>query len=358
MRILLVSPSLRMGGSERVVSLLSQELGKRHQIFLAVFNAREIAYPYKGELIDFSTPALKSFWGKLSNFIKRVVRLYQVMKRHQPELIISFMESANFPTIAASVLSGNLTKTKISVHSNPKYFNISQKLTMSITYRLPKRVIAVSKGVAESLFHYPIPNNKIVSIPNPVSREQISYLCELAPSVPDSLPQNYVLGVGRLHYSKGFDRLLKAFSQIKDADIHLVILGSGEERNNLINLAKELGIQERVHLYNSVENPFPFYRKANCFVLSSRFEGFALVILEALVCGCPVISYDCDYGPSELIQNGINGILVKEGDIEGLTRAMEVLMHNQSLRQSFIKNGYEKIEQYDIQNIANQYLLL
>lgn len=357
MKILLVSPSLRMGGSERVVSLLSQELSKHHQILLVLFNSQEIAYPYKGELIDLACPAQKSYWKKLSNFIKRVARLYLVIKGHQPELIISFMESANFPTIVASALSGNLSKTQISVHSNPKYFTLPQKLTMGITYRLPKRVIAVSRGIAQSLLSYRIPDNKIVYIPNPVSLEQISQLMEQAPPVLDKLPPNYILGVGRLHYSKGFDRLLKAFSQIKDANLHLVILGSGEERVNLIQLAEELEIRERVHFYNSVENPFPFYRKANCFVLSSRFEGFPLVILEAFVCGCPVISYDCDYGPSELIQNGINGILVKEGDIDGLTQAMDKLTHNQTLRQSFIKNGYEKIEQYDIQNIANQYLL-
>ena len=356
MKILIVSPSLRMGGSERVISLLTQELSKNNQIRLALFNSHDIAFPYKAELIDLSCPARSNYLGKFSNFIKRIIRLQQLIKTYQPDLIISFMESANFPTIIASLLAGTLSKTEISVHSNPKFFSVPQKLFISITYPLPKRVIAVSQGIANALSFYHIPKNKIVHIPNPISLEQILLLSKQEPPLFSNVPPNYILGVGRLHVSKGFDQLIKAFSKLRDQSLHLILLGSGEEKNNLLQLVQELEIIDRVHFLNSVENPFPFYRKAICFILSSHYEGFPLVLLEALACECPVISYDCDYGPSELIQDGVNGMLIKNGDVESLANAIEQVIEDSSLRKTFRSNSLNSVYQYDIQSIAKRYI--
>ncbi|MGB9672587.1 MAG: glycosyltransferase family 4 protein [Anaerolineales bacterium] len=356
MKILLVSPSLRCGGSERVVSLLSQELSNNHPVYLALFNSREIAYPYSAQLIDLDFPAQKNLFGKLPIFIKRIFRLIQLINKIQPDLIISFMESANFPTICAAFFCGILSKTKISIHSNPKFFPIYQKLGIFLAYRFPQRVIAVSRGIADELKSYYLPLSKITTIPNPLSLEQVAKLQEQEPQIAKSLPSKFILGVGRLHYAKGFDRLITAFSRLEDLSLDLVILGSGDEFDHLTKLAQNLGVAERTHFYGNVENPFPFYRKAFCLVSSSRYEGFSMVILEAFACGCPVISFDCDFGPSELIQNGINGILVKEGDIEELTNSIRLLIQNPLLRETFITNGYEIAKQYDIRSIAHQYL--
>lgn len=358
MKILLVSPSLRMGGSERVVSLLSQELSKNHQILLAIFNSREIAFPYNAEIIDLACPAKHGSLGKINNFIKRIKRLYHLIKIQKPDLIISFMESANFPTSIASLLAGTLSKTEISVHSNPKFFSKAQKLFIRIIYPLSRRVIVVSQGIAHVLESYHIPQNKIVHIPNPISVEQISLLSKQEPAILSSLPSNFILGVGRLHVSKGFDQVIRAFSKVSKQNLHLVVLGSGEEKENLLQLVHKLEIVERVHFVESVENPFPFFRKALCFILSSKYEGFPLVLLEALACGCPIISYDCEYGPGELIQDGFNGILVKNGDVEGLTKSIERVLGDQSLRNKLITNGNKIIYQYDIQSIAKRYITI
>jgi len=121
-------------------------------------------------------------------------------------------------------------------------------------------------------------------------------------------------------------------------------------------LVQELEIIDRVHFLNSVENPFPFYRKAICFILSSHYEGFPLVLLESLACECPVISYDCDYGPSELIQDGVNGMLIKNGDVESLANAIEQVIEDSSLRKTFRSNSLNSVYQYDIQSIAKRYI--
>ncbi len=356
MKIILVSPSLRMGGSERVVSLLTQEWSKDHDVTLVLFNSQEIAYPYHAKLVDLNYPAKKSVFGKISNFFKRIIHLCKLFNEIEPDMIFSFMETANFPTILAALFSRNLSKTNISVHNNPKFFLSSHKIFISLLYRLPPRVIVVSSGIKNAITPYFVPAQKIVCIPNPISLEQISRALNQKQPIDLDLPPQYILAVGRLHIAKGFDRLIQAFAKMNNPEIHLVILGSGDELNNLKDLACALNVYDRTHFLGNVDNPFQVYPKAACLVLSSRYEGFGLVLLEALACNCPIISYDCDYGPSDFIQNGFNGILVKEGDIEALAEAIEELIQNPSLRARLIAHGNETAQQYDIQKIANLYL--
>jgi glycosyltransferase involved in cell wall biosynthesis len=138
-----------------------------------------------------------------------------------------------------------------------------------------------------------------------------------------------ILAVGRLTKAKDYPTLFRAFSLVRQVrPAKLLVLGEGEERSNLERLAIELGIQNDVSMSGFVDNPFAFMAKASVFVLSSAWEGFGNVLVEALACGCPVVATDCPSGPREILDNGRYGRLVPVGDHEALAKAILETLDN------------------------------
>ena len=151
-----------------------------------------------------------------------------------------------------------------------------------------------------------------------------------------------ILAAGRLHKFKQFDVLIDSFSLIKDKykDWDLVILGDGEERRSLTNQIINLKMDKRIHLPGIVGNVSSWYDRADLFVLSSLVEGFPNVLLEAMSYGLPCVSFDCDTGPRELINNGINGILVNPNEKEfGLSKAISSILNDEKLRNDISGNA-------------------
>jgi len=352
MKILVIIPTLHRGGAERVVSRLSQVWQKAHEVFVAVFDVSKVTYSYGGNLVDLKCPPINSIGGKTVNAIRRVFRLAALIRKEKPDCIISFMESANFPVIQAASLTGKLACLTVSVRVDPKRLLPLHQYLIPWFYHFPKRVVAVSKGVSLSLENMGVPKLKLCFIPNP------------APDGPRKienkknthLPPRYILGVGRLHPQKGFDRLMTAFAGIGDPNLHLVILGEGDERANLENLAKEFKISERLMMPGAVDDVAAWYENALCFVLSSRYEGWPNVLMEAMHYRCPVISFDCRYGPDEIIESGVSGILVPEGDIHALRVAILEIINNDTLRGKFVNESLHKLKQFDVNSISKMWL--
>jgi glycosyltransferase involved in cell wall biosynthesis len=166
----------------------------------------------------------------------------------------------------------------------------------------------------------------------------------------------FLLAVGRLHRLKGFDQLIEAFAQLQDTNLHLIILGEGAERNNLEVLVKQLGLEKRVLLPGWVSNPLSAYRSARCYVLSSRHESWSMVLVEAMASGCPVVSFACDYGPNEIINHGISGLLVEPGDVDGLSQAIRLVLGDEDLRSRLREGGRRRVEDFRLEVIAPEWL--
>ena len=161
-----------------------------------------------------------------------------------------------------------------------------------------------------------------------------------------------------MHDDKGFDILLRAFSQIKDKfpDWDLIILGDGEERDGLNLMLFDLEISDRVYLPGRVGNISEWYERADLFVLSSRLEGFPNVLLEAMAYGLPCISFDCDTGPRDMIQDGVNGILVNPKEKElGLLNAIEKMISNEKFRSNSANNSILLRDKYSVSNIMQKW---
>lgn len=156
------------------------------------------------------------------------------------------------------------------------------------------------------------------------------------------LNQKKVIAVGRYTYQKGFDLLIHAWKMVAQQrpDWKLSIVGDGELREYLDNLIKEEQLQYSVELSPVTTNIEQIYKDASILVMSSRYEGFGMVLLEAQTVGLPTISFDCKCGPSEIIVNGENGYLVEEGDFEGMAQRILQLIENESLRKRMGENAY------------------
>ena len=353
MKILVVIPTLLGGGAERVVSVLTQEWAKSHQVTIVLFDASGRIYDHGGRIVDLQLPASSYLLRKICNFVRRTIRLSQVLRQERPDRVISFLEGANFPSVAAAMMTGYQNCLYVSVRDDPSWLPAMYRILLPWIYRIPAGVIAVSEGVQRRLKSMHVPDERVSVIPNPipgtigdaVERKSVSPLAD-----------NFILGVGRLSWQKGFDRLLSAFQGLDQPDTHLVILGRGAEESALVALAQELGIEKRVHFPGYIPDIEIWYRSAECLVLSSRHEGWPNVLMEAMMNGCPVVSFDCDYGPSEMIDHGENGLLVPEGDVEGLKRAIARVLVDADLRRSLVIDAMARAKKFDVKEIALRWL--
>lgn len=196
----------------------------------------------------------------------------------------------------------------------------------------------------EDLASWPELKNVVV-IPNPVS---------FCPDEVSEGTNKEVIAAGRYVMQKGFDRLIPAWRKVidKHPDWILKIYGDGWMREQLQSQIDELGLSGKCFLEHTVSDIIKRYQESSIFVLSSRFEGFGLVMVEAMACGVPVVAYTCHCGPRDIISEGIDGLLVKEGDIDGLAQGINYLIENADLRREMGKNARAKAEKYKIENIG------
>ena len=352
MKILVVVHQLRGGGVERVISLLSQEWAKCHEVIIVSLDldTSETPFDYGGRIIYLRTPAAHSFIRKIFHFVVRPARLLRLIRRERPDRIISFTEMANIPAILASALAGCLSRLSISTRDNPATFPWWYKLCMFSLHRLPARWVAVSEGVRRDLAStYRAPLEKTSFIPNPVVvKDPQDAARETAPP----LPGRYILGIGRLVGQKRFDLLLRAFHLLGRPNLHLAILGEGPERESLLLLAHELELKNRLHLPGWVDDLEAWYRHAACFVLSSRHEGWPNVLMEALANRCPAVSFDCDYGASEILEGGKWGLLIPQGDVKALAGGIARVLDDDTLRWQLAARGPEQAKAFSTDKIA------
>ena len=343
---MLVVPSLVRGGVERIVSILSKEFSKHYKVFVVIYHG-PLEYEIEGQLINLNTP-VGSLSQKIKNTFIRVRKLKKLVRDISPNYVVSFM--GNLQPILT------LNPVIISIHINPGIFTIYRKFLVNTIYRFPnvKKIIVVSKGIEKKLNkNYHLKNIK--TIYNPIDLKLIKQ--KLLAERP--IDFDYILAVGRLTQQKGFDILIKAFSELNFKNkIKLIILGEGKERKNLEKLIDELDLKEQVLLYGKVDNPFIYMKYAKFFVLSSRYEGFPIVLLEALACGIPVIAANCETGPSEIIVNRENGLLVPAEDEEALKLVMEKLFYDKELYKKIKANTLKSVERFSVKNIVNEWLEL
>lgn len=285
-----------------------------------------------------------------------------ILKKEQFDVLYSATPALNIFTIMTKMLSGTKTKIIISEHNNTLVFFRNMNFTISkltyltipLLYRFADGIIAVSKGVGEGLRKVAlIPENKIRVIHNPayspIIREQLKQKAEHRWFNEPEIP--VFITVGRLTEAKNHDLLLDAMSLVvKSRKARLMIIGEGHLREDLQNKIKALNLTDVVDLVGFIVNPVAWMSKADVFVLSSNYEGFGIVLVEALAAGTTIVSTDCDYGPEEILDTRY-GYLVPVGNAVELAKKMEYALDHPLQKELLI----QRAEQFSVDQIMKQY---
>jgi len=165
---------------------------------------------------------------------------------------------------------------------------------------------------------------------------------------------NVILSAGRHAPQKGFDTLLRAFDRLDEPNTRLILLGDGDERESLIELATELGIEDRTDFPGFVDNPFSYMAQADLFVLSSWYEGFGNVLIEAMAVGCPIVSTDCPSGPNEILDNGHYGALVPVKNDSAMATSIAECLENPTNPDKL----YDRANEFAIEAVVDCYAQL
>jgi GalNAc-alpha-(1->4)-GalNAc-alpha-(1->3)-diNAcBac-PP-undecaprenol alpha-1,4-N-acetyl-D-galactosaminyltransferase len=290
----------------------------------------------------------------LANNLHRLRILRRAIKSTAPDVVVSHIHRTNIMTILAV---GRTPIPVIVVEHNDPGMNpdgrIWERLRRS-TYLRARKLVSVSQGV-DRQFSW-LPETQRTVIHNPLA------LPENAPAFDKQMDtgRDWIAAMGRLTAQKGFDLLLRAFARVSanHPDWRLLIIGDGELRGELEELRNELGLAEIVSFAGLLADPSATLRNAKLFVMASRFEGFPYAALEAMACGLPAIYTDCPSGPREIIRDGIDGLLVPNGDVTALAAAMDRLLSDGAERERLARRAPEVLERFGEDKIIAQWEVL
>ncbi len=353
-RIAIFFHDLEIGGAQRVMLQLAQGfMDSGHSVDLVLARAKGpllSEVPAGACLVDFDTTRPMVMFTKLLKY----------MRNAEPKALLSPFEVTSVIAIMAKKISRVSTKIIVRVSVNlsqnkrTRWKKIVERMVISMFYPWSDGIVTVSRGVAEDLSTYSrLPLDRIKVIYNPVISDQLIRSMEEPVQFPfftdESCP--VILGVGRLTEQKDFPTLIKAFSIVHRAlPSRLVILGDGENRQSLELLIDLLDLKDWVHLAGFELNPYSFMKKASVFVLSSKWEGLPGTLIQALACGCPVVSTDCPSGPSEILKGGEYGHLVPVGDVQAIAAGIEAV-----LKGNIRKPPQDWLDQFTFSAVIPQY---
>lgn len=329
--VALVISSLQGGGAERVAATMAGGfvergirvtlvtlLAPQHDLYSVPVGVERVALDLREEPRGWTGLA-----GAMGRNACRLTEITATLREMAPQLVVSFMDSTNvLCVLACQRLRLPLI---ISQRIDPSHYDDGPawRLLRRVCYPLADHVVSISHGI-DRRFDW-IPSERRSVIHNPHVRRPSG--SDTAPLKTEPPSDRFVIAIGRLTHQKGFDLLLRAFAEVaRDSDWSLVVVGEGEDRAALEALRDTLGLQERVLFTGLLVDPFAWLRRAELFVLSSRFEGFGNVIIEAMDAGVAVIVADCPSGPAEIVEHGVDGWLVAAEDVPALARTMREAM--------------------------------
>lgn len=375
-RILILIPTLTGGGAERVASLLSLAFKRRGYEIIFVLLEDRVTYPHAGRVIVLDLPGTDKPLLKLWRHLCRWWEIRKLIKQYRPCTVLSFMEGLNILNVITSQRPVISHRGYQSLTENKSLWT---RMVIRFFYNRAACIIAVSHGIRESLIkNFRIHSDLIKVIHNPVDIEAIQSGKQkpLPEEWHDFFRNRVITNIGSLIELKGQEYIINAFADIhrRFPNTRLLILGEGDLRPQLEGIVWKLGLEDVVAMPGFVENPYCFLAHSELFVLSSLFEGFPNVLIEALGCGIPVVATDCHSGPREILATGTYpaetatdvehvelGYLVpvfnrksnRWVDHKLLAKAISLALKDQSPSQAAFQNT---IARFRLSKIAQQYL--
>ncbi|MFC4871577.1 glycosyltransferase [Negadavirga shengliensis] len=351
-KITCIIHSLGIGGMERVMAVLLRHFGREEDLkvdLILIGKKREVAFALP-DSIRIHRPAFKfEAYGRSRATLKTMYFLRKKVRDIKPDTVLSFGEMWN--NLVLLSLAGLPYPVFISDRSQPnKHLGRFHNFLRDRLYPGAKGYIAQTQQAARIARDQKW-NRNIKVIGNPVRNIKKSAFQQR---------EKIVVSVGRLIATKHFDALIRMFVEIDEPGWQLIILGGNAKNKDLLSelnqLVKTLGAESKVHLAGEVKNVEAYLNRASVFAFASSSEGFPNAIAEALSAGLPVVAYDCVAGPSDLIEDGENGFLVKTHDQHDFKAKLQTLMRDNGLREKFSKRTGLKLHPLTADRIAADFL--
>lgn len=359
------------GGMERVllnkVTYLVRHLGWDVSVVTTDQHGRPPFYPFPEEVkmtdlgINYSEDNVKGALGKISGYLKKRKihrhKLTELLMREKADIVVSLYpsESSFIPDIkdgSRKVLELHYCKFFRLQYGRSGLLGMIDRWRTrqdeSIVRRFDKFVVLTNEDRG---YWGDMPNIQV--IPNAAMMVGESY---------SDVLQKRVIAVGRLDYQKGFDRLIQAWEVVQKsgrfADWRLDIFGQGEWKDMLNGMIRKAGLESSAFINPPTTRIGDEYAGSSMLVMSSNYEGFPMVMIEAMACGLPVVSFDYKCGPRDIIHEGVNGMIVPDGDIDGLAHAMIKVMGDYAFRKSLSEGARKIVSTYSEENVMKQWITL
>lgn len=359
------------GGMERVlvnkVTYLTSQLGWQITIVTTDQKGRPSFYPLPDGVrmidldINYSDDNVKSPWGKIAGYLRRrrlhKRRLGELLQREKADIVVSLYpsESSFLPDIkdgSRKVLELHFCKFFRIQYGRTGILGIIDRWRTWQDERIVRRFDKFVVLTREDRGYWgKLPNIEV--IPNAALNLGDVY---------SDVSAHRVIAVGRLDYQKGFDRLIQAWNIVykngRYNDWYLDIFGQGEWYDMLQEMISESGLEASVHINHPTNRIVDEYAKSSLIVMTSHYEGFGMVLVEAMACGVPSIAFDCKCGPRDIIRHGRNGLLVSDGDIQGLAEAMMRVMGDETYRKQLSDEALKVVDTYSEKVVMDQWVRL
>lgn len=377
MRLLFVIDKMNnYAGIERILSCKMNYISEQttHQVFLSTYeqHSQELPFQLNNTISYKPINAPMPHWGNypLSGWLKAYSharslfrqQFQQLLKDITPDIVICTVYSFQVLDIIINTSYKQGVKTIMESHTKGETITFRNKTKYNpLLYRVfswwdhhilrclkhSQCVVTLTKQDTAFWNKYA---KRIEVIPN---------MQTIKPKHVKNYEAKRVISAGRYMSEKGFDRLLKAWHLIDEqyGDWHLYIFGNGE-RQPYQQIADQLHLGSKVHLMPETNDIAEEFSKSSIYVMSSRYEGFGLVLAEAMSCGLPCVSFDCPYGPREIITDGEDGILAEDGNIEELAQKIEFLMADSKLREAMGAKARRNIARYAPESIMEKWINL
>ena len=352
-KIALIGYRLGIGGAEKVMANLSIFFEKQGIEVHNIIIEDEVSYQFSGKLINIGL--IKNKKNDLFNKLKRLNALRNHLNSNSFDFIIDFRYRTKLiQEFILTKLIYNST-TIYTIHSSViDHYIPNNSLIARFFYGNCFANVAITRKV-EQLISEKHNFKNTITIYNPVNLLEI----DSKKNEKIDIDFEFIIAIGQfVNDIKQFDKLILSYanSNLPERNVNLVILGDGDRKFYLQNISKNLNISDKVHFLGHQDNPYKYLKNSKFLVLSSKNEGMPNVILEALACEVPVISFDCLSGPSEMIVNKKNGLLVENQNIDKLTEAMNLFEEDEELYEYCKSNTLDSLKPFLLENIGNQWL--
>ncbi len=359
-RFVFIIPSLDFGGAERICATYVNALSRMGHPCRVLLSENTIRFPLDPSVstVVINSSTEKKGIGKLLFLVRYYRKLAKAIRSFSPDVLVSSLRVANVQTLIAAKLIPAPKRPLCIIRQEGMFREPPDFLTRRL-YPAADMILAVSEGLRDYLIkQLRLPPGKVVTAHNPFDLKEVESLAEKEVDHPwfaSEIP--IIINVSRLVEQKNHRLLIRAFQQVtRKMPARLVLVGQGPLKTELEDLIARMGLSDSVCFLGFESNPYRYISRSQVFVLSSQSEGFGNVLVEAMCCGTPVISTDCEFGPKEIIEDGHSGYLVAPGNETALAeRILQVLKSDNT---AMLDNAKKAVQRYDLPNVMKQFLSL